>query len=267
MLISQSTSYLKRRDEALFADLYLTRYLTTPQIAELYFLMEDPNDPASEPTIPSPGAAERRLYRLANLGWLANHSGLRTSLGNTYKLWVLSEEAFHREREEFADSKEQKIPAAPKIGRLDHLVHTNDLYVACAPTLRFLLGEPDSDGSESWTWRYEGKVPREITTRGEPRKLRPDAEIKIADTLFFVEYQTRESHVTVEKMQDKATNYAHYVANVLRVEPDQAQLLLVTDQPRIADGTLARARRDGLRATAGTPSQINEHLINHLQGM
>lgn len=264
MLISGNKAYLKRRDEALFADLYLVRYLTTKQIATMYFLVEDPR---GNRTKPSPGAADRRLYRLAEQEWVTNHPALKSSLGNTYKLWVLSEQAFEREREAFGDSPQRRMPSGPKIGRLDHLVHVNDLYLSCSYALRFLVGEPDIDGSETWTWSYEGKHHREITIAGEGQTLRPDAEIKIGDTLFFVEHQTRESRVTVEKMEEKATNYSRYVEHVLRVPPEKARLLVVTDEDRIVQATTTRAQQEGLIATAGDEEHITEYLISYVQGI
>lgn len=264
MLVSGNSAHLKQRDEALLQDLYLVRYLTTSQIARMYFLMPDET---GQRTRASASAADRRMYRLSKQGWLRNHPELRSTLGNTYKLWVLSELAFDRERREMGEGPEQGMPPAPKIGRLDHLVHINDLYVACAPTLRFFLGEPDSDGSESWTWRYEGKHPRQITGSVHEQKLRPDAEIQVGQTTFFVEYQSIQSRVTVEKIQAKTDNYARYVDRVLEVPPDQAQLLMVTDQPRIAQATSQRASDLGLHARCGDIEAINEYLISWVQNI
>lgn len=264
MLISKSTAYLKQRDEAVFGDLYMVRYMTAMQLAKMYFLSEDSR---GQKTIPSEAAADRRLYRLARQGWVQNYPSLKSSAGNTYKLWVLSEDAFAREREAFGDGPDSQRPAEPKIGRIDHTVAVNDLYVSCGPMLRLLIGDPDSDGSDTWTWRYETKIPREITIAGEGQKLRPDAEIKIDDTIFFVEYQSRESRLTAERMEEKVDNYARYVTHVLRVDPEKAQLLTVTDQPRIQQATTSRAEKQGLKAIAGDTSYITEYLIAHVQGL
>lgn len=264
MLISGSAAHLKQRDEYLITDLYLVRYLTARQIAAMYFLVEDSG---GSRTKPSPGAADRRMYRLATQGWVTNYPELRSPAGNNYKLWALSEQAFEREREAFGDSPQRHMPPGPKIGRLDHLVRVNDLYLSCSYALRFLVGEPDIDGSETWTWRYEGKHHREITIAGEGQTLRPDAEIKIGDILFFVEHQTRESRVTVEKMEEKATNYARYVEHVLRVPPEKARLLVVTDEERIVQRTTTRAQQEGLIATAGDAEHVTEYLISHVQGI
>lgn len=263
MLVSKTTAHLKPRDEALLADLYLTRYLTPSQIATMYFMVEDKETHKQKP---SPSAADRRMYRLCKSGWVTNHTELKSTNGKNYKLWVLSSDAFEREREALADDPEMKPPANPKLGRLDHLVAINDLYVKASFSMRNLIGEPDADGSSTWTWRYEGKVPREITSSRDAQKLRPDAEIKIGDTLFFVEYQTRESHATVSKMQEKAVNYSEYVHYVLREDPQKAQLLLVTDQQAIAHGTLEKAKEHGLVAAAGDVEHINQHIISHILG-
>jgi hypothetical protein len=229
----------------------------------MYFMVEDKETHQRKP---SASAADRRLYRLSKSGWVTNHTELKSTNGKNHKLWVLSPEAFEREQEALGDDTTIKLPANPKLGRLDHLVAINDLYVQASFSMRNLIGEPDADGSTTWTWRYEGKHPREITSSRDPQKLRPDAEIKIGDALFFIEYQTRESHATVSKMQDKVINYAEYVQYVLREDPEKAQLLLVTDQQVIAEGTLEKAKEHGLVAAAGDVAHINKHIVNHILG-
>lgn len=256
-------STLTRRDEAILTDLYLSRYLTTDQIATMYFVSDGDG---SAPDTPSAQSADRRLQRLAKHGWLMAHRNLMTGPKTTHKLWSLTEASFERQREILDDSPEAKTPQRPPLANLEHRIGISDIYRDCSMPLRMLLGEPTLDmttGVKSWSWYHEGKIDRSIMKTSGAQKLKPDAELHTPGLIFFIEYQTEESRIGTAAMNDKISNYERYVTHLLPEQTNaEPHLVVPTDAGWVVEATNTRAKKLNFKAIAGSVSETTSYIID-----
>lgn len=252
-----------RRDEAIFTDLYLSRYLTTNQIAKMYFVSNS-GAPNKERT--SVEAADRRLQRLASHGWIVAHKHLMTGPTTTRKLWSLTESSFERQREILSDNKEAKAPQRPPLANLEHRIGISDIYRDCSMAFRMLLDEPTLDmstGIKSWSWYHEGKIDRSIMKNSGTQKLKPDAELHTPGLIFFIEYQTEDSRIGNAAMNDKISNYERYITHLLPEQTDaEPHLVVATDASWVVEATTTRAKELNFKAIAGNLGEATSYIID-----
>lgn len=258
MLVMGKKGTLTQRDEKILTDLYLTSCLTTEQIATMHFKLEDPKSGAPAP---SAGAAERRLYRIAQKGYITPRC-VDTPEGFRRKVWELTLDAWLREHRNLTGGAAREVDViTPKPGRLEHFIATNDLYAECAPLMRTYLGEPDAEEGEGWWWSHEYKREYRVTLGGDQRKLKPDAEISMLDTTLYLETQTKRSKASAERMRNKIVAYSNYFTYTLGDKGSQSnQVLVLTGEPRVADAVNARARELGVMVVSGGLEAIAHHV-------
>jgi len=185
--------WITPRDNQVFEDLYLCRFLSTQQIAALRF--------------PSFESARVRLYSLMRKGQLVNQIH-RPNL----VLWRLTREGFERQRTSL-DREKEPIPDFFSGPKVDHYLEANDLYAELAPLLERTLGR-----HPVWEWRNEGRSFCRYELGGGRYAHQPDAEILLPDTLYFFERQSRRARYTPRTIRDKVAAYRTYTERVLRPE-------------------------------------------------
>lgn len=163
--------WITPRDNQVFEDLYLCRFLSTQQIAALRF--------------PSFESARVRLYSLMRKEQVVNQIH-RPNL----VLWRLTREGFERQRTSL-DREKEPTPDFFSGPKVDHYLEANDLYAELAPLLERTLGR-----HPVWEWRNEGGSFRRYELGGGSYAHQPDAEILLPNALYFFERQSRRARYT-----------------------------------------------------------------------
>lgn len=272
------------RDEAIFTDLYFARILVTEQIAarfwpragSVYFPSLDraSADPGLKggkrdgsrllPMSPSVSSALRRLQKLREEQLLVSRDHTRPG-GKPTRMWMLSKAAFRREAKGLGHHDEP-YPGWPKKradgspGKLDHLLDTNDLYVAVAGELDDVLGP-----HPAWEWREERLASENYKRSWESktRRHQPDAEVDFRGRLFFVERQTRRAKETYEAIAEKVEAHARR-ADFVGARAS-AKIVFACDEKRDVGYALEAARAGGPPLFAGTVDEAAVALAEEAQ--
>lgn len=222
------------RDDEIFTDLFLARYLTAPQIAWLHF--------------GSQSRARARLSGLRAKGWTTS-----IKAGDLPAAWTLTREGFTAYADQFRTGEQY---ASKQLGprRLEHYLNTNDLYVAVKPVLEQLLGP-----YPAWEWRNEARAFRPKTHSGRNTAHQPDAEVRFGGLVFVVERQTRRARKGPRPIYEKVAAHKTYINYDLE-DPGSGEILFICDEPR--DATLAERAGDqlGVSVFAGNTRQAAAHL-------
>lgn len=223
------------RDEKIFTDLYLCRFLSTRQIAALRF-----------PTIES---ARIRLYALMRKGWITNQIQ-----GPKEILWRLTAPGFEHVRTSL-DRKKEPAPGFFSGPKVCHYCETNDVYCELAPRLEHILGN-----YPGWEWRNESRAFHRYELGGERHAHQPDAEILLPDAFFFVERQSDRARYSREIISGKVAAYRVYVEHVLRPEPKRAEILFACDLDRERHAAVEAGNALGVDVVASSVRGIAAYL-------
>ena len=199
------------RDDAIMLALFLCRYLSTAELAILFFN--------------SKSAARRRLAELANKGYLEPRSLYATMptwdrRGKCENVWHLTKQGFEMVAESLGLDDERYLPKQLGQEGAVHHVKTAEVYVAAKADLDEILGP-----YPAWSWEHEKRAQDSYRYSGRLMGHQPDAHVRFADHLFVVERQTRESRVGPKAIDDKVSSHATY-ARVRLDEPDKMDVLL-----------------------------------------
>lgn len=235
------------KDNEIFQTLFFARYLTTNQLASLFYN--------------SAGRARTRLYQLANKKYLESRvlytvPYTKHSHGKRETVWHLSKEAF----EMVAGDLEIEADYTPKqLGekRTRDCLKANEVFVVAKPLLEEELGE-----YPSWEWRHEKRAYDYYWYREDPQHHRPDAQVLFCDHLFIIERQTRESHVTREEIYDKVSGHRLYVTIELRKDLDEVEVLFACDDERVAEIARRAGEHYGISVRAYSPYKTADYLYN-----
>ena len=237
------------RDGRIMQALFFCRYLTTNQIALMFF---DNN-----------ATARRRLWQLKNKGYIVSRSinTVAPTLENAGKkesVWHLSKEAFEMYAYSLGyDEGPGAYKYVPK--QLDdkgtrHHIKTNDLYVAAKADLEEYIGDyPD------WVWIHEKKAHDAYDYQGRRHKHQPDAHVCFFGHTFIIERQTRESKVKPKDIDDKVRDHALW-ANKRTDHPDKVEVIFATEDERIAELALEAGKRYSIYVVAGTVDVTADYL-------
>ena len=244
MLISGKKGMLTDRDRAILLDLYLTRILSTEQIALLYFNTE--------------ATAKRRLYDLANLKGVVEPMTVETGL----TVWTLTKPAFRRAAEfVYPDDPYRGFPEERFI---PHMLDSNDLYVALRKDLDRLFG-----GHPAWEWTDETRLiwlrsSRSNAKRKREKKNQPDAELTFAGNRYFIERQTVRSHASAKELDEKVDRYRRYFSRM--EEPDgEIEVIFACEKQHVRDNVLASAEKYDIDLSAGTVREVADYLIEQAE--
>lgn len=231
---------LTERDESILTDLYFCRILSTQQIAYRYFNTE--------------ATAKRKLHRLKDEKGVVIPRTAKKGL----TVWMLNKKAFEREIE-ILRREGESYREWPKHRAIPHLVDTNDIYMEIAEEMSRFLGEPP----EGWDWRNEAQAWTRYNHGGESGRVhQPDAEVHFADSIYFLERQTRRARKTAEQIEEKLEGHRRYIRRLRSQGNDsEIEILFACDEERDMDYALQAAEKLGLGMTAGETEQIAEHLI------
>jgi hypothetical protein len=241
---------LTPKDEKILLDLFFCRYLTTAQIAALYYN--------------STRRASTRLYQLKKKGVLDSRviyttAPTRDHPGKREAVWHLTKDAFEMvaaslDLEEDSEAKATWTPKqlGPEKTR-DH-VKVNQLYVAAKADLDGLVGP-----YPAWTWEHEKWATDPYRYSGRPMVHKPDAHVRLYDTLFVVERQTKESRVRQTDVADKVSSHATW-ARVRLGDANNTQVLFACDERRVAEAARRAGERYGIYVFAGSVEEAAFHL-------
>jgi hypothetical protein len=233
------------RDDAIMLALFFCRYLSTTQIAILFFN--------------SKSAARRRLAELANKGYLEPRSLYATMptwdrRGKCENVWHLTKNGFEMVAESLSLDDERYVPKQLGQEGAVHHVKTAEVYVAAKADLDEILSP-----YPAWSWEHEKRAQDSYRYSGRLMGHQPDAHVRFADHLFVVERQTRESRVGLRAIDDKVSSHATY-ARVRLDEPDKMDVLFACDDKRVAELAERAGRRYGVDVIAGSVEHVAYYL-------
>lgn len=222
------------RDNEVFEDLYLCRFLSTQQVAALRF--------------PSFESARVRLYALMRKGQVVNQIH-RPNL----VLWRLTREGFERQRTSL-DCEKEPIPDFFSGPKVDHYLEANDLYCELAPLLEAALGR-----YPAWEWRNEGRSFHRYELGGKLCAHQPDAEILLPNALYFFERQSRRARYAPRTIREKVAAYRTYTERVLRSEVP-VEVLFACDLEREGRAAIRAGNELGVDVVASSVRGIAAYL-------
>ena len=235
---------ITERDQRLLEAVFLCRYLSTRQLARLFFN--------------STSRARTRLPELEKKGYLdkrsvyvvapvKNHPGVRETV------WHLTKGGFESVAETLG-SEETYVPKQLLPEKARHYVRTNEIYVAARPSLDRELGP-----HPEWEWRHEKRAADAYEYADVPYVHQPDAHVLFRDHLFIVERQTAESRLGPKGVYRKVAAHRRYVEVVLKKSED-TQVLFACDGPAVARAAERAGREHGIYIVAGDLDRIAHHL-------
>jgi hypothetical protein len=233
------------RDDAIMLALFLCRYLSTAELAILFFN--------------SKSAARRRLAELVNKGYLEPRSLYATMptwdrRGKRENVWHLTKQGFEMVAESLGLDDERYVPKQLGQEGAIHHVKTAEVYVAAKADLDEILGP-----YPAWSWEHEKRAQDSYRYSGRLMGHQPDAHVRFADHLFVVERQTRESRVGPKAIDDKVSSHATY-ARVRLDEPDKMDVLFACDDKRVAELAERAGKRYGVDVIAGSVEHVAYYL-------
>lgn len=232
------------RDQYIFETLFLCRYLTSKQIADLFFAGKA-------------NQARTRLYKLQKKGYLDRRNmyvRLPVSFddrGAEQTVWYLKKDAFDGVAATYGYD-ETYTPSQLLDKNARHYVVTNEVYVAAAPGLDEWL-----DPFPEWEWRHEGRAFYAGEYENAPYEHKPDAHVLFRDHTFIVERQTAESKIGPKKIYDKVKAHKHYVELRLKTP---AEVLFACDDPSVALQAKRAGEQYGIRVVGGDIATIGKYL-------
>lgn len=240
---------ITQRDEEILMALFFCRYLTTNQIAALFFN--------------SSGAAGRRLWQLDGKGYVTRNvihttAPTKTDPGKREAVWYLQKEAFEMVAHSLdldegpGAYKYVPKPLGPTGAR--HHVKTNEVYVAGRADLEDSIGE-----HPHWIWLHEKKAHDAYQSQGVEHKHQPDAHVSFFGHTFIIERQTRESKVKPKDIDDKVREHALW-ANKRTDHPDRVEVVFACDEERVAEVAREAGKRYEIYVAAGSVEAAANYL-------
>ncbi len=238
---------LTERDGKLLRDLYLARYLSTPQIHRLHFGSES--------------RTKMRLSKLGEKGWVRNMPFV-DPLGRQRVCWRLTKEGFEMQAASVGMEDERWTPKQLGPDRARHYVQTNEVYVAArkplarVPSLDATLGP-----YPNWEWLNEARASDSYDTPyTSGRRHQPDAEVWFCEALFVIERQTSLSRVKRDDIFDKVGAHKSYFEYGFDDPPGEAAVLFACDDRRVMEIAREAGHRHGVEVVADIPEMIGAYL-------
>lgn len=216
------------RDDELMLDLYYVRVASISQIHQLYF--------------PSYKSARKRLYELGWMGLVQNNIYSRKEKLN---LWMLTKRGFKRQAEDVGN-KDERYRDWPTERNIRHYIDTNEVYMLVSGSLDDAVGQ-----QPAWRYRDEARASHYWKIGSQGGLHRPDAEIEIANRLYFIERQTERSRKPQSYFDNRMQKYQGYFRYA---EAERGvsgcQVLWVCDTQRDVDYALQAGKNCGVDTAA-----------------
>lgn len=230
------------RDHRILETIFLCRYVTSGQIAALFFT--------------SMSRARARLPELGNKGYLSRRSMYVRDPSWDDKaakqtVWHLTK-AGHETVAETLGADEPFAAKQLLPERARHYVLTNEVYVAAKGDLDAELGP-----YPEWEWRHEKRAAYSGEYENVAYAHKPDAHILFRDQTFIVERQTAESKVGAKTIEKKIVDHKRYMKLRLKMP---AEVLFACDDLSVAREAERAGRRHGVRVIGGDVKRIASYL-------
>ena len=235
---------ITERDQRLLEAVFVCRYLSTRQLARLFFN--------------STSRARTRLPELEKKGYLdkrsvyvvapvSDHPGIRETV------WHLTKGGFDSVAETLGyDETYTPKQLLPEKAR--HYVRTNEVYVAVKAALDGELGT-----HPEWEWRHEKRAANAYEYANAPYIHQPDAHVLLRGHVFMVERQTAESRLGPKGVYRKLEAHGRYARVVLK-RIEETQVLFACDDAAMARVAERAGGEHGLYTVAGDVDRIAQHL-------
>ncbi|MDX5895176.1 replication-relaxation family protein [Rubrobacter radiotolerans] len=235
------------RDRDVLEALFFCRYLSTNQLAWLFF--------------PSRSKARTRLAKLKAKGYVtARTMYLKqpTSWEDRVAaqgIWNLTKAGFESVSESLG--VEETYATKPLLpAQALHYVRTAEVYVGVRDILDGELGS-----YPEWEWRHEKRA----TYAGEYENAsylhKPDAHVVFRGHTFILERQTAESKIGTKKLYRKVEDHKRFT--VLRLKaPAEVLFALDSGNSPLAQQAIRAGEQLGIRVEAGDVPHIVEYLRN-----
>lgn len=247
-LVTGRGETITERDTEILMALFFCRYMSTKQIAYLFF--------------GSNGRARARLAALKRKGYIDGYPMYVVKPTSWDKrvapqgVWHLTKAGFDSITETLGvEETYASKPLQPKQAR--HYVRAAEVYTAAKDGLdaELLASYPE------WEWRHEKKVLYAGEYANVPYQHKPDAHIIFRGHTYILERQTAESKIGPKKVYEKVEDHKRYMELRLKAP---AEVLFAFDEGDTAlVGEAERAGKQyGLRVVAGDVSRIADYLCN-----
>lgn len=247
-LATGKSGTITERDREILMGLFLCRYMSTKQLAHLFF--------------PSASKARTRLGKLVKKGYITNRTMYlieptswdhRTS---PQGIWHLTKGGFDSITESLGvEETYASKPLQPKEAR--HYVRTAEVYTAAKEALDDVL-----DPYPEWEWRNEKRVLYSGEYANVPYQHKPDAHIVFRGYTFILERQTAESKVGPKKIYERVEDHKRYVEFKLKA-PAEILYAFDTDQSHLIEVAERAGEQHGIRVVAGDVARVADYLENN----
>jgi len=235
---------ITERDGRLLEAVFLCRYLSTRQLARLFFNSTS-RARTRLPELEKKGYLEKRSVYL--IPPVKDHPGVRETV------WHLTKGGFDSVAETLG-SEETYTPKQLLPEKARHYVRTNEVYVAAKAYLDRELGP-----HPEWEWRHEKRAADAYEYADAPYVHQPDAHVLFRDHVFIVERQTAESRLAPKGVYKKVAAHKRYAEVVLK-KPVETQVLFACDDPAVAEVAERVGREYGIYTVGGDAGRIAHHL-------
>lgn len=238
---------ITERDREVLLALFFCRYMSTPQLAHLFF--------------PSASKARSRLARLLKKGYVTN----RTMYVVEPKKWderVAAQGVWHLTKSSF-DSVTESLeldeafvlkPLLPRQAR--HYVRAAEVYAAVKHRLDDELGP-----YPAWEWRHEKRVLYAGEYQNVPYQHKPDAHVLFCDHAFIVERQTAESKAGPAKIYEKVQDHKRFVELRLHT-PAEVLFAFDRDDSTMIDTARRAGEQHGIEVVGRDVAGIADYLYS-----
>ncbi len=243
-LMSGKSGTLTPRDQDILETIFLCRYLSTKEIATLFFT--------------SFSRARARLPELAKKGYIKGRTMYVRD--PTWEDRAARETVWHLEKAGFTSVSESlgfeeayvSKPLLPKQAR--HYVRAAEVYVAARDGLDDELGS-----YPQWEWHHEKRAFYAGEYEDELYEHNPDAHILFRDHVYIIERQTAESKVGPKAIYEKVRGHKLYAEVRLR---KPAEVLFACDDPNVAHQAERAGEQYGIRVVGGDVQAIADYLYS-----
>lgn len=246
-LATGRTGTLTERDKEIFMSLFFCRYMSTPQLTDLFF--------------PSASKARSRLARLSKKGYVTNRTMYIVEptswedRASAQGVWHLTKPGFDSVAETL-ELEESFTPKQllPKHAR--HYVRTAEIYAAVKHRLDDELGD-----YPGWEWRHEKRVLYAGEYENVPYQHKPDAHVLFCNHVFIIERQTTESKIGSAKIYDKVRDHKRYAELKLR-RPAEALFAFDSDDSPMIDAARRAGEQYGIQVVGRNVAGIASYLYS-----
>lgn len=235
------------RDHDILKTLFFCRYLTSKQIARMFFGSES--------------RARARLLDLEQKRYLDHRvfyieQPTESAMSTKQSVWHLTKEGHGMLTETLGLDEAYANKQLDPENAHDYVL-ANEVYVAAKGDLDYELGP-----YPEWEWRHEKRVLYSGEYANVPYQHKPDAHIVFCGHTFILERQTEASKVGPKTIYKKVEDSKRYVELKLRA-PAEILFAFDEDDSHLVDAAKRAGEQYGIRAVAGDVQRIADYLYSN----